>query len=290
MEDFENTAPTALVDPQLDLLNQVNAATETMPYTYSAGFEPWNTMFGSTGEFPQTTQDDGMMDSDPYSDTASSMSFGNDQNSQFFMSPIHSLNPDDSPGNTSIATSLSEPGASNKPETLTNTNTNTNTNINTNNNTNTNTTSDTKKKALKTAKSKKGHRRSGVESEKKEKVKQRNRVAASKCRQKKKVKVDELKDIESNMEVQHGRLRLEYQRLCKEIGELKSELINHSACNDANIDRWIQNEASGYVQKLVDVEERQRMESISSLNDNPMGSIQGGLHDNPMGGMQMQSF
>ncbi|KAL6901630.1 hypothetical protein GGI43DRAFT_383236 [Trichoderma evansii] len=247
--------PAAPLDPQLDLLNQGDTTLEAMAYPYSASVEPWNSMFESIGEFPQSIQDAGTMDSDPFSDTASSLSFGNDQNAQFLMSPIQetSNNWNDSPS-TSIATSLSESGA--------------NTEANTN----------SKKNAPKPTKSKRAHRRNRSESEKKEQVKQRNRVAASKCRQKKKVKVDELKEMQSNLEAQNNDLRMEFQRLRQEIGQVKSDLINHTDCNDPNINRWVENEAKGYVQKLVQDDERQRMASISSASGNAMGA------------MQMQSF
>ncbi|KAM0264121.1 hypothetical protein ACHAQJ_000866 [Trichoderma viride] len=264
--DLENTMPAAPIDPQLELLSQGDTA-ESIAYPLSASFEPWNSMFESIGEFPQSTQDGGMMDSDLYSDTASSesYSFGNDQDAQFLMSPVQdsSINPDESPGNTSISTSLSESGASS--------------NAKANASPNTNTSTGTKKNASKPTKSRKGHRRNRSETEKKEQVKQRNRVAASKCRQKKKIKVDELKDMQSSLEAQNNDLHQEYQRLRQEIGRVKSELINHTECNDPNIDRWVENEAKGYVQKLVQNEERQRMASISSSDGN-------------IGEMQMQSF
>ncbi|KAL7900767.1 hypothetical protein HDV64DRAFT_245072 [Trichoderma sp. TUCIM 5745] len=261
MMNLENTMPEAPVDPQLQLLTG-NPATDTMPFAYSTtAFEPWNSMFESMGEFPQATQDPGMMDSDLYSDTSSSFSLGNDQNAQFLMSPIQgsSLNPDDSPSNTSIASTL-EPGPGSKPEISANTNINAGNTI--------------KKNTSKTTKTKKGHRRTRSDSEKKEQVKQRNRVAASKCRQKKKVKVDELKEMQSHLEAQNNDLRMEFQRLREEIGQVKSSLINHTECNDPNINRWVENEANGFVKKLVANGERQRMESISSMNGDAMAAMQ----------------
>lgn len=261
--DAENTIPEAQapIDPQLDLL------TGSQGNPTATSFELWNSMFESMGEFPQATQDPGMMDSDLYSDTASSFSFGTDQNAQFLMSPIQgaSLYLDDSPSNTSISStaSYSEPRAGSKTGTLANTN------IHASNSPN------TKENASKTtSKSKRGHRRSRSDSEKKAQVKQRNRVAASKCRQKKKVKVDELKEMQSLLEAQNNELRMQFQRLREEIGQVKSDLINHTGCNDANINRWVENEAKGFVKKLVENGERQRMESISSIEGNSMGAMQ----------------
>lgn len=262
--NLESAMPEAAIDPQLQLLTG-NPTTETMPFPYSStSFEPWNSMFESMDNFPQATQDAGMMDSDPYSDTASSFSLGNDQNVQFLMSPIQgsSLNPDDSPSNTSIASAL-EPGPSSKAETSTNTNID----INAGN-------PSTKSNTSNTAKTKKGHRRARSASDKKEQVKQRNRVAASKCRQKKKVKVDELKEKLARLEAQNNDLRKEFQTLREEVGKVKSDLINHTECHDSNINRWVENEAKGFVKKLVANEERQRMESISSIDENAMAAMQ----------------
>ncbi|KAL7925865.1 hypothetical protein ACQKWADRAFT_202866 [Trichoderma austrokoningii] len=254
--DLESTMPEAAIDPQLQLLTgnpapeaMPEAMPDTMPFSYSStSFEPWNSMFESMGEFPQAT------DSDPFSDTCSSFSMGNDQ---FFMSPVQgaTFNPDDSPSNTSIG-SISELGGVLKPETSTNTDIT------------------PKKNASKTTKTKKGHRRARSETEAKEQVKQRNRVAASKCRQKKKVKTDELKEMQLHLEAQNNDLRNEFQRLREEVGQLKSVLINHNSCNDPNINRWVANQAQGFVKKLVENDERQRMESISSMEGNPMGGIQ----------------
>lgn len=275
----ETAMAEAPIDPQLDLLacTQGNPAAGAMPFSYSApSLEPWTSLFDSMGDFSQATQDPGLMDSDPYSDTASSFSFGNDQSAQFIMSPTQgasSFNPDDSPSNTSIA-SNSVLGASSKTETSTNTNTDINTNINTNIDVSNPTTKRSAPKPAKSTKSKGGARRTRSSSDKKEQVKQRNRVAASKCRQKKKVNVDKLKEMQAHLQAQNDRLREEFKNLREEVGQIKNHLINHTECNDANINRWVENEAKGFVKKLVANGERQRMESISSIEGNPMAAMQ----------------
>jgi hypothetical protein len=236
--DSESALTAALVDPQLELTSQ-GTANEGMQYQYplstSTGFEPWNSMFESIGEFAQAAQDMEMMDSDFHSDESSSVSFslGTEQDMQFPLSPLgNSASIDESPGGTSISTGLSEASTS------------------------------TDKK---TPKAKKPRRRRS-EAEKKEQIKQRNRVAASKCRQKKKEKVDELKDMKSSLEARNHDLHMEYQRLRQEIGQVKSDLIHHTECNDPNINRWVENEARGYVEKLVRNDEQQRMGSICSAD------------------------
>ncbi|KAM0521733.1 hypothetical protein ACHAPE_002293 [Trichoderma viride] len=265
----------APIDPQLDLLacSQGNPAAGAMAYSYpEPSLEPWTSLFDSMGDFSQVTQDPGLMDSDPYSDTASSLSFGNDQTAQFLMSPIQgasSFNPDDSPSNTSI----SELGGSSKPETSTNTNTNMNSDINANINASSPNTTRSAPKPTKSTKSKRGTRRSRSDSNKQDLVKLRNRVAATKCRQKKKVNIDNLKEMQSLLQAQNDKLRAEFQQLRMEVGEIKNDLINHTGCNDANINRWVENEAKGFVKKLVTNGERQRMESISSIEGNPMAAM-----------------
>ncbi|KAL7800043.1 hypothetical protein V8C37DRAFT_363861 [Trichoderma ceciliae] len=224
--NLEITMPEAPIDPQLELLGQGNAA-ESLQYSLSTStcFEPWTSMFESIGEFPQPMQGVGMMDSAFQSDTDSSTcySLGNEQDVRFPLSPL-----DKSPGNTSISTGRSESGAS------------------------------ANKNASKATKGKKRHRRNRSATEKKELIKQRNRVAASKCRMKKKEKVDELKEIKSSLEARNNDLHMEFQRLRREIGQVKSDLIHHTECNDPNIDRWVENEVKGCVQKLVRNEEQER--------------------------------
>ncbi|KAH0523763.1 hypothetical protein TsFJ059_008723 [Trichoderma semiorbis] len=242
--DPESSMTAVLIDPQLELMDQ-GTAIQGVQYQYplpTTAFEPWNSMFESMGEFPRSAQDTmDMMDSDLHTDESSSVSFslGTEQDMQSPLSPLgNTANVDESPGNTSISTGLSEAGASADKKT-------------------TKATTTTNTKVRKT-------RRRRSETEKKEQIKQRNRVAASKCRQKKKEKVDELKEIKQSLEARNHDLHVEYQRLRQEIGRVKSDLIHHTECNDPNIDRWVENEAKGYVQKLVRNEEQQRMGSIGS--------------------------
>lgn len=250
----ESNMTAALIDPQLELMDQGAAilgtaiqdtAIQGMQYQYplpTTTFEPWNSMFESIGEFPRSAQSNmDLIDSDLHSDESSSVTFslGTKQDMQFSLSPPgNTANVDESPGNTSISTRHSETGPSAGKKTT---------------------------KATTTANTRvKKPRRRRSETEKKEQIKQRNRVAASKCRQKKKEKVDELKEIKQSLEARNHDLHVEYQRLRQEIGQVKSDLIHHTECNDPNIDRWVENEARGYVQKLVRNDEQQRTASIGS--------------------------
>ncbi|KAL7933933.1 hypothetical protein V8C35DRAFT_43434 [Trichoderma chlorosporum] len=81
---------------------------------------------------------------------------------------------------------------------------------------------------------------------------ERNRIAASKCRQKKKEWVLELEETKSGMELRHNNLRVEYFALLDEVTRIKNQLMAHAACNDPNINFWIEKEALRYVERCMD--------------------------------------
>ncbi|KAH6611601.1 bZIP transcription factor [Trichoderma cornu-damae] len=81
---------------------------------------------------------------------------------------------------------------------------------------------------------------------------ERNRIAASKCRQKKKEWVLELEETKSGMELRHTNLRMEYFQLLDEVTRIKNHLMAHATCNDPNINFWIEKEALKYVERCMD--------------------------------------
>ncbi|KAL6879298.1 hypothetical protein J3F83DRAFT_768533 [Trichoderma novae-zelandiae] len=81
---------------------------------------------------------------------------------------------------------------------------------------------------------------------------ERNRIAASKCRQKKKEWVTELEETKQGMEMRHTNLRMEYLTLLDEVTRIKNQLMAHAACNDPNINFWIEKEALRYVERCMD--------------------------------------
>jgi cyclic AMP-dependent transcription factor ATF-2 len=87
-----------------------------------------------------------------------------------------------------------------------------------------------------------------VEDDKRNKFLERNRLAASKCREKKKMFVSELEQTKIDLEGQHTRLQVEFNGLLGEVSSLKHTLMTHAKCNDPNIDSWISNEARKFVQ------------------------------------------
>ncbi|KAI1651657.1 uncharacterized protein F4817DRAFT_311261 [Daldinia loculata] len=87
----------------------------------------------------------------------------------------------------------------------------------------------------------------GVNTSKRTKFLERNRTAATKCRQKKREWVTDLEETKFDLENQHNHLQREYSDLKNEITQIKSQLMDHSGCNDTNINKWIENEAKRFV-------------------------------------------
>lgn len=84
--------------------------------------------------------------------------------------------------------------------------------------------------------------------DKRQKFLEKNRIAASKCREKKKKWVHDLEHNKSELERQNFELRLEHRNLINDLSQTKNMLMTHSACKDPNIDRWLDNEARRIVQ------------------------------------------
>ncbi|SCO52928.1 uncharacterized protein FFMR_11247 [Fusarium fujikuroi] len=89
------------------------------------------------------------------------------------------------------------------------------------------------------------------ETQKRSKFLKRNRIAASKCRQKKKVWIRELEETTKDLEIEHNALHSQYTDLMGELTTIKNQLMDHASCNDANISQWLDNEAKKYVQRIA---------------------------------------
>lgn len=77
---------------------------------------------------------------------------------------------------------------------------------------------------------------------------ERNRLAASKCREKKKQYTQELEGTKIRLETLNAKLHREYNQLQGEANDLKHQLMAHAKCHDPNIDLWLGNEARRFVQ------------------------------------------
>lgn len=80
---------------------------------------------------------------------------------------------------------------------------------------------------------------------------ERNRVAASKCRAKKKEWVSELEETREGLESQNSHLHLQYNSLASELSQIKTELMAHANCQDIRINQWIENEARRFVMETA---------------------------------------
>ncbi|KAF5670827.1 transcription factor atf21 [Fusarium denticulatum] len=89
------------------------------------------------------------------------------------------------------------------------------------------------------------------ETEKRSKFLKRNRIAASKCRQKKKEWMRELEETKNELEGENTALQSQYTELMGELTTIKNQLMDHASCNDANINQWLDNEAKRYVQRIA---------------------------------------
>lgn len=122
-----------------------------------------------------------------------------------------------------------------------------------------------------------------VDATKRNRFLERNRVAATKCRQKKKEWVSDLEETRFGLESQNNHLQMEYSNLRDEITHIKSQLMEHASCSDRNIDKWIENEAKRFVlgtgerydQMLVNMGSApgmmSRQDSFSSVPGYPTG-------------------
>lgn len=111
---------------------------------------------------------------------------------------------------------------------------------------------------------------------KRNKYLERNRVAASKCRQKKKVWVSDLETTKSELERRHNALQKDYTSLVNEVTDLKNQLMAHANCGDVRIDGWIETEAKRFVERTADHEQQFRRLSGGSVNRRP--SLSGTFH------------
>jgi hypothetical protein len=89
------------------------------------------------------------------------------------------------------------------------------------------------------------------DSAKRNKFLKRNRIAASKCRQKKKEWVSSLEDTRYDLEHENNVLHKQYNGLVDELSTIKNQLMQHASCNDANINQWLDNEARKFVQRIA---------------------------------------
>ena len=111
---------------------------------------------------------------------------------------------------------------------------------------------------------------------KRDKFLERNRVAASKCRQKRKEWMHNLEDRKQEVENLNLHLHREFHALTEEVGRLKTMLMDHVQCHDENIGRWIEGEA------------RRIVHQVDPLSEGTPTSADGAAHDGSSSGKAPQ--
>ncbi|TLD24352.1 hypothetical protein PspLS_06636 [Pyricularia sp. CBS 133598] len=80
-------------------------------------------------------------------------------------------------------------------------------------------------------------------------VLERNRVAALKCRKKKKEFVQDLEEECVELETTNHALQTEAQGLLNELNSMKNHLMDHASCKDPRIDNWLEFEAQRFIRE-----------------------------------------
>jgi hypothetical protein len=104
---------------------------------------------------------------------------------------------------------------------------------------------------------------------------ERNRVAASRCREKKKNFIKDLEERVQKREEEKCELAAEALRLCQEISALQQRLMMHSGCGDPNINGWLHTQA----QTFVDMTGMEFAQAAIAYGQTPqLGLVTGPLH------------
>ncbi|KAI0199397.1 hypothetical protein F4808DRAFT_216794 [Astrocystis sublimbata] len=109
---------------------------------------------------------------------------------------------------------------------------------------------------------------------------QRNRVAAMKCRKKKKEWVNDLEETKTGLESQNTHLHMELDGLVDEASRIRAQLMAHANCNDSNIDKWIENEAKRFV--IGTGERYDQILAHTQFNSPGQSQTGGNVHDGRM--------
>lgn len=112
----------------------------------------------------------------------------------------------------------------------------------------------------------------GEENGRRNKFLERNRVAASKCRQKKKEWMHGLEETKNELEKTHNTLHETLNGLLAEIAVMKEHLMNHAQCGDPTIDQWFSNEARKFVESKTREDAARRPSSSSGSGETQQSS------------------
>ncbi|KAK1835849.1 hypothetical protein QBC39DRAFT_378547 [Podospora conica] len=116
----------------------------------------------------------------------------------------------------------------------------------------------------------------GPDEQKRNKFLERNRIAASKCREKKKSYMSDLEQQKFALETKNTDLHRTAKDLKREVDRLKHEMLAHAKCNDPKIDSWIEASAGQFVKRTPSA-------LLGSLRVPPRELMQGYYGQNPPG-------
>lgn len=109
--------------------------------------------------------------------------------------------------------------------------------------------------------------------EKRSKFLERNRLAASKCRQKKKQWVENLEAKVRNLQAQSKHLNIVLGSLKNEILYLKVEMIRHKDCEGSNIQKLIMGDRDAFAEAVEYLERSEREEAARRSGSRPPGRL-----------------
>ncbi|OCK72994.1 hypothetical protein K432DRAFT_262066, partial [Lepidopterella palustris CBS 459.81] len=78
---------------------------------------------------------------------------------------------------------------------------------------------------------------------KRSKFLERNRIAASKCRRKKRVEMDRLENKRLEAETENAALKMQLDALRCELNLCKHAIMAHASCNHLDVTAWIEHNA-----------------------------------------------
>ncbi|KAJ5090670.1 hypothetical protein N7532_009354 [Penicillium argentinense] len=106
---------------------------------------------------------------------------------------------------------------------------------------------------------------------------ERNRIAANKCRQKKKREHQQVQNTLHDETARHDSLVAEVNNLREEIWQLKNSIFAHATCNDQHINQQLAKMAENALSTSVSPEQRRLSSPAYSSQSFSDGSAENGL-------------
>ena len=124
-----------------------------------------------------------------------------------------------------------------------------------------------------------GQAPSGAEEVRRSKFLERNRIAASKCRQKKKEWTQNLENRARELQKGNQSLRMVLDSLRDEMLFLKGEMLKHTTCGCEEIQGWVKSSADSYATSPVIKTEHSPINSAPASRRGSVGSPDSGYYD-----------